>query len=300
MNNHINFMKAKQQGQILLIIILLSTVILTVVLSVSQISTQEQRIAKLEEDSKKAFAAAEAGLEAGLKLAPGSTFDTKGQLFSTVSDIATGSTATVLKKQGAAHYLNLAKDESFTFYLADYDRANNTFSAYYNTNLYFYFENEQNQSAVCPSTQVPILELLLMTNDPTTPVVKRKLIDPCSALGGITGDKITAISGSHPSIQPYNESSTGFDKDFTYKTSDFLATGASYKFMIIRALFTQSGQKVRLVVERDGSTDDTVNPLPAQGQTVESKASTTTGVTKKLQLFQSHPQIPADLFITSF
>ena len=62
MNTDKNLMKAKQQGQILLIIILLSTVILTVVLSVSQISTQEQRIARLEEDSKKAFAAAEAGI----------------------------------------------------------------------------------------------------------------------------------------------------------------------------------------------------------------------------------------------
>ena len=204
--------------------------------------------------------------------------------------------------RGAAHYLNIAKDESFTFYLGDYNRANNTFSTFYNKNLYFYFENEQTQSANCSTA--PILELMLLTNE-SVPVVKRKLIDPCATLGGTVKDKITTTSTGgpfQPIIQPYNEPATGFDNNFTYKTDAGtpLVTGASYKLMIIRALFIQSGQRVRLVVQREGLNNDADNPLPAQGQTVESKVSTTTGVTKKLQLFQSYPQVPSDLFVTRF
>ncbi|MFZ1549746.1 MAG: hypothetical protein WAT44_04755, partial [Microgenomates group bacterium] len=40
--------------------------------------------------------------------------------------------------------------------------------------------------------------------------------------------------------------------------------------------------------------------LQASGQTVTSQATTRTGVTKKVQLFQSYPQIPAEFFFTSF
>ena len=59
----------KRSGQTLLIIILLATVLLTVGLSVSHVTQQEQKITKLEQDAKQAYAAAEAGLDAALKQA---------------------------------------------------------------------------------------------------------------------------------------------------------------------------------------------------------------------------------------
>jgi hypothetical protein len=40
--------------------------------------------------------------------------------------------------------------------------------------------------------------------------------------------------------------------------------------------------------------------FPIQGKTVSSTATTTTGVSKKVTLFQSYPQIPAEFFTTSF
>lgn len=266
--------KHKQQGQMLLIVILLSTVLLTVALSISQLTTEETKIAKLEEEQKKAFAAAEAGIEARLQSTAniGNIVPLLGGGTSETTGIATGS-ATLSISQGASFITPLiTKDNQYTFYFAEYDAKNNSFANYFNGGINIYFSNQSADN--CPSSLIPSLEMTYIssTND-----ITRYLIDPCDKISNPLGDKLTA----NYSLYTLN------DVKFYWGTT--VLTIQNTKLIIIRTLFNST----KLAIKSD------VNLKP-QGMTVTSYAVTTTNVSKKIQLFQSYPQIPADLFVTSF
>ena len=66
--------------------------------------------------------------------------------------------------------------------------------------------------------------------------------------------------------------------------------GIDGKFFLVRVLYAPT----KLFFSRSSD-------LPSQGRTVPSQAtSKSTGVSKKVVLFQSHPQIPAEFFTTAF
>ncbi len=258
-----------QRGQVLLIIILLSTVLLTIGLSVSQITTQETQIAKLEEESKKAFAAVEAGLDARLK--SGSDITNIASILPPNSGIISGQATTDPTPKSTFITPLLKKDEQYTFYLADYDIAANSFSAYFSGDLIFYLGN---------SSSCPTLELTIVSSSNS---IRRKLINPsCSTM--TASDISNTNSGA-----PFNFQGVNFD----YKTTSSLSIAGDTKLIIVRVLFAET----KIGIERISGTSTV---LPLQGKTITSDATTSTGVSKKIQLFQSLPQIPADFFITSF
>lgn len=258
----------KQSGQILLIIILVATVLLTIGLSVSQLNVQEQRISKLEEDQKRAFSVAEAGLDAALKLAPGSPpldLSTLG-----LGGGITGSATLQTTQQTTFHTSVLAKDDQYTLYLADYDSSSTPpFQNYFSGNLIFYLKT---------GSSCPALELTLIDNNNNA---TRRLIDPCSQVAPGIPDITTANNSPAPA---------GFT-EYEYKTTAQLSFGPANKtqVIIIRNLFADTKVGVEASVN-----------LPLQGKTIVSTASTSTGVTQKVELFQSHPQIPASFYVTSF
>lgn len=256
----------RQRGQILIIIILLSTVLITVALSISQITTQETQVAKLEEESKKAFAAAEAGIDAALKTGDVTIGEEAGQL--NVGEGITGQATVETTKKPTFVTPLLKKDEQYTLYLADYNTTNNSFSGYFSGSLTFYLDN--NGGSDCPA-----IELTLISSSDT---ITRRLIDPCTQAGPI--DIPTTNSGAPFKLKGI---------DFYYKTSSSLSVNNT-KLIIARVLF----EETRIGIDAEG-----VN-LPLQGKTVTSQAKTSTGVAKKIQLFQSYPQIPAEFFVTSF
>jgi hypothetical protein len=248
----------QQSGQVLLIIILLSTVLLTIGLSVSQITTQETKITKLEEDSKKAFAAAEAGIEKAIKLGSGTTIPIE------IGGV-TG-TAEVQSTQGTAFITPLLKkDEQYTFYMAS-----DNFSTYFSGDLIFYLYS---------GSSCPTLELTFISNSNG---LTRRLIDPCNP-PQISSDIPTTNVGA-----PFNFQGTSFN----YKIDPPLAIN-NIKLIIARVLFAET--KIGI-----GSSGAPPPALPLQGKTIISSATTLTGVNKRIQLFQSLMQIPADFFTTSF
>lgn len=263
-NKKQNMKKASQSGQILLIVILLSAILLTTALSLSQISTQETRVAKLEEESKKAFAAAEAGIEARLKsdsniniasILPGGSGIISGE--ATMEEISKPNFVTPV----------LRKDEAYTFYLANYDKNYNSFNNYFSGYLTFYLTGS--------SSSCPALELNIISNNNT---ITRKLIDPCDQVAGDLDSKISTQDGS------FNLEGTTFN----YRTSASIPINNT-KLIIGRVLFAET----KIGIEASVS-------LPPQGKTFTSSATTSTGVSKKIQLFQSYPQIPTEFFVTSF
>lgn len=255
----------KRRGQTLLIIILLATVLLTIGLSVSQVTQQEQKITKLEQDAKQAYAAAEAGLDAALKQAGTVSIGSLG-----LGQGISGSATTTSSTASSFTTPILKKDEAYTFYLTTYDSAANSFTGSpFSGNMNISVQSPGGTFVCGPTTSVALELTFIVTNNSNsnTAVVDRRMIDPCLLTNATTG-------------------TVGFGQSFTPVASSL---------MIMRAV-TPSSSFSGIAV----NINNTSSTWPAQGKTIISSASTQTGATKKLQLFQSYPQFPSDFFVTRF
>ena len=85
---------------------------------------------------------------------------------------------------------------------------------------------------------------------------------------------------------PSSCSNTSFNYAYTVPGGSI---GADGKVLVVKNLY----QETRLYFKRTSA-------FPLQGKTVMSEAVSTTGVSKKVTLFQSYPQIPAEFFNTAF
>jgi len=136
-------------------------------------------------------------------------------------------------------------------------------TSYWNGDLNIYFKTE---------TDTPVLEIMQIKNDGS---IIYNLVDPGNQISS-NEEKLTTTSGG--SLQGVN---------FAYRLASSL-TISNTKIVIIRVLFAST----KLGFSASSA-------FPAQGKTCNSTASSATS-TKKVTLFQSYPQIPAEFFITSF
>ena len=253
-----NYMKHKR-GQILLITVMLLATVMTVLLSITFQSTIDTQVTKLEEDSQKALAAAEAAIEVSLQSGSAATFGSSHQLASFSTNFYGGATISSATSNTFTSPL-VAKDGAYTFYLGNYDLVtkivgNNSFPG--------------DNVSVCfnSATPNPAIEITLIR----TATIKKYVIDPDSRIA-------SALSSSG--------SCGSFQYSYTIPNGDF---GADSKLLLVRVLYSSS----KLYFSRN-------NIFPLQGKTITSEATSTTGVSKKVVLFQSYPQIPAEFFTTTF
>lgn len=253
----------REKGQILLITVMLLAAAVTVVMTIAFNSTTETQITKMEEDSQRALSAAETALEAAIQK--------KGQVLlsdlSTFNNTGITGEATIIEMGGNEFVTPLLqRDEQYTFYLSDYL----TLSSYWSGDLVMYLKSET--AATCPALELTFVD--------STNVVTKNLIDPCSIIQGGPGNRISTTAGGSVN-----------GTQFLYKTT---ATGT-----ILQGL---SAKKVMIVRVLNAATriGFSGNSMKSQGRVITSEATTKTGVTKKIELFQSYPQIPSDFFVTSF
>jgi len=260
--NHRN----NEAGQVLLITIMLLATALTVALSVSYKSTTETQVTKLEEESQKALAAAEAGIEAALKETGGETVeigDLPGDLSGYTGDAACPET---YDKNYFVSPL-LSKDEQYTFYLSDYPGLTNYWSGY----LDFYFESE--------SLGDPVAVELTFFNAGTTTAVIHYLIDPDDIISAVSG-KTNCYTGTYALGNARFKQKTVFP---------FYITNT--KIITVRVLSAETETRIGIKGNQI---------LHSQGRNCISNVTSSNGVTQKVNLFQSYPQIPAEFFVTSF
>ena len=256
-------MKSKR-GQILLITVMILATIMTVVLSVSFQSVTETQTTKLEEDSQKALAAAEAAIEASLK-GGGNVIIGEGSLSNFLGSGITGDATIASIASNKFTTPTLAKDTAYTFYLRDYNPQTKTFSG---TTL-------SETVTVCfnAGTFNPAVEITLIKNNQQ---VAKYTIDPSSRINGAASPN----AGTCPLDDNF---------DYYYQISGADISANNSTLMIVRVMYAPT----KLVFGRSSD-------FPSQGNTVSSSAKTQTGVSKKVVLFQSYPQIPAEFFSTSF
>jgi len=250
-----------ESGQVLLIIVMILATVLAVTFSVSFTSQTETQTAKLEENSRKSLAAAQAILEASLKNNVGTY--SLGDLNLNLAGF-TG-IATVEATVGPVFITPLIqKDEQYSFYLSQYN--NPGFSNPFTGNVYIYMKSESG----CPSVELTYID--------TSDVLSRDFIDPCNQTSG--GLNIL-------STQP-GSSLNGVD--FGYRITNPKALSGK-KLMLMRVLSNSTKLGIQ---EVNG------NNLPAQGKTTTAQAQTGTSTSSTVSLFQSYPQIPSDFFVASF
>lgn len=251
-------MKTKK-GQILLIIVMMLATILTVVLAVTFKSTNETKTTKLEEDSQKALAAAEAALESALQTNQNVVIG-QGQLSS-----FTGITGDATIEDLVSNTFTssaITKDAAYTFYLADYNPTTKVFTG----------NSIAEPVTVCfdKATPNPAIEITLVKDGS----VRKYVIDP--------DRRITTT------LVPAGSCTANTDYEYSYVVPA-TEIGTDSKLLFVRTLYNAS----KLIFSRSSN-------FPIQGRTAFSNVVTNTGVSKKVTLFQSYPQIPAEFYVTSF
>lgn len=263
---------AYQAGQILLIMVMIMAIAITIVLTITFTARTDTQLTKLEEENQKALAAAEAGIEASLK--SGSNIANLSSIGSLSSTITSGSTS--LTSAASAQFVSpsLSSGEGFTFYLGSYNSVTKLISnPTSNNNVSIAYD--VSASANCNNM---VLDIAVVT----TTGVTRYIAD--------TGNNFSSSGTQIGSVS----SSTVNGTTYRCRTSNIPVTIASNpRFLIVRYISIGGPSSTTLGLVGTST-------LQASGQTVTSQATTRTGVTKKVQLFQSYPQIPAEFFFTSF
>ncbi len=247
-------------GQILLIVVMLLATVMTIVLSISFKSMTDTQITKLEEESQKALAAAESAIDAALKDNNTVTLGT-----GTLTSITGFSGTATIESLTAPSFTtsSIPKDGSYTFYLGNYDLAAKTIGSSTAQDVTVCFET---------GTTKPALEITLIKSNG----IKKYLVDPSSRISN-------ASTGS-----PCSPDTVNYSYSTTIPSADI---GTTSQFLFVRVFYAPT----KLFFSASAN-------LPIQGRTITSQAtsSTSTGVSKKVILFQSYPQIPGEFFSTSF
>jgi len=262
-----NYNRNMKKGQVLLILVMLLSTAFTVVLTATYQSVTETQLTKLEEENQKTLAAAEAGIEAVLRQK--TTVN-----IANLPNLNNFSGQALIQNTQTNQFTTplIYKDEQYTFYLAPYNPQTNSFldnSIPQSINICF---GDQNYN--------PAIEITLIKSDNS---IRRYAINPFS-------DNIinNGLNASSPNSQDC-------PSDFQFRnryqiTASEISTNS--RIMIFRVIHTSLGStKIGLRAS---------SPFPPQGTTIISTARSTTGVEKKIQLFQSYPQIPSEFFVTSF
>lgn len=300
----INKHKHHQQGQVLLISIMLLAVVMTVIFSASFTNVTETKVTKLEEESQRALAAAEAAVEA--MIAQSIDFSCSDCSFANVgigstaltalsglSGIDTEKSQVYFDKTQVDKYIVptiLQNGEQYTLYLADPP----DFDTHAISDFIVYWGSMTGSS--------PALEITIVNKDVDRPV-SRYLVDPAAL---ITKDNtiapnyefiITTTNSIPAGYLVEGDVATGEKEKvrFRYQTtvhldanSQDVAASVVRQYAFVRVLFANS----RLAFEKTG--------LPAQGKTAVADVVTNAGVNKAVKFFRTYQQLPAEFFITTF
>jgi len=292
--------KEKQRGQVLLISIMLLAVVMTVIFSASFTNVTETKVTKLEEESQRALAAAEAGVEAmiaqnndidcsdsnctfsNLALSPNDSLKALGNL----GGINLDESQVYFDQTAVNIYIIptiLQDGEQYTLYMADPPGfSTNTISSF----VVYWGSNGGS----------PALEITIVNKNVDRPT-SRYLVDPNGSItkGISTDDKFIITDTLNTGFWVEGDVATGEKEKvyFKYKTTVSLNAntqdvGGTHQYAFVRILFANS----RLAFEATG--------LPAQGKTAVADVVTNAGVNKAVKFFRTYQQLPAEFFITTF
>lgn len=262
---------SRQEGQILLIVILAMVVALTVGLSVVSRTVTSLKTSKQNEESQKAFQAAEAGIDQALKNNPSSPFSLSFQNINnsqvSVTILGNNQQPSLLVNNGDM----INQDEGFDVWTSTYPDYTTPFSGTLN---FYWDENDSNNCGTTSSYDPkisPALEVLVVT-DKTNPTIDKYVYDPCSS-----GPDPRPIDNS----RPVSVGSTINGKKYRYRAQ--ISGLSNVLFVKVIPLYNSTTMSITA----------TSNSL-SQGKIYESTGKSGDSV-HRLDYFVSYPQIPSEL-----
>lgn len=264
--------KEYQKGQILLIIILVMTVALTIGLSVATRTITNIRTSADEENSQRAFSAAEAGIEQSLQNNNGTsgTFTNNTTYQTSISTV-----------QGTSFLLNngssVLKDTPVDVWLTNYP----SFTPPWNGGITIYWGSSSDNCTNSEATNsMAALELVLITGTKANPQSYNYPIDPCNARAASNNFDDTSIT---------KPGGTVLGQNFAYRKTVDVTTGG----LFLRVIPLYAPTKIAVV--SCNCTGTGINPFPAQGTMITSTGSS--GDTqRKITGFRENPKLPVQLF----
>lgn len=257
--------KEYEKGQVLLIVVLVMVVALTVGLSVITRTITSNRITVEEENSERAFSAAEAGLELSLgnNTPTSGTLQNRSSYTTTISNV---SGADISLNNGAA----ILKDDPVDVWLAQYPNYTNPWSG--NVTIYWGSATETCATSETNNTRAA-LDVILIRGSLAAPQMSHFALDPCPARAAT--NRFESIPTSPTTI---NGKTFGFSRTIT------ILPASPGLLMRIIPLYAPSTIAVR------GTT-----PLPSQGTIIES-VGVADNTQRKIVSFQGYPSLPTELF----
>ena len=275
-------MSRKTSGQSLLVILLVMAVILTIGLAVASYSITDIKISQQEEESARAFSAAEAGIEESLKL--GSAQDiTIGEITAKVSE----------NVQGGGRDFDFGESkfpsgELANVWLIDHDDEGNIEnSAFYRAQAESHFPFN-GQVTLCWGDETnlnestPALELALVYEDIAGNYkVIRQGYDP-------VGGRTVGFDESFDKDGGNCANNLAFGKTISFNAGNFNLLSSDIPYLLrLKLLYNTESKPIAI---------QTLNAdLPEQGKCYESSASIqSSGVTRKIrqcQFYQAPPEI---------
>ncbi len=259
----------RQEGQILLIVVLVSVISLTVGLAAVSRSITNTRVSTEESNSQKALTAAEAGLEDQIKRATGD------QPYSKQFDNNSGYVAKTTEIKGKKNLLinnyelPVRQHEGADVWLSDYPDFQNPKP---NTTLTVYWTVGGGSCDPSASIKQPAIEIVVLSgSNKNSPTLTRYAIDQCRSRGnGFRGPSVSGHGLSDPG-KPFN---------YYYQLPEI-----------------QNGYIVRIIpIYADTKIGVTSNiVLPPQGYEIES-TGTSGDTVRKVKVFQSFPSLPIEFF----
>ncbi len=251
-------------------------VALTVGLSIASRTVTNLKISKQNEESTRAFQAAEAGIQKALR--SGSS--------SPLSNALSNSSAfqtNIITAQGTSFLLNGAdpidQDVGVDVWLSDYPGFSNqigTLGNPANITIYWGASGQTTCSKGNTSSIRPAIEILTLTGATTSPTLSKKIYEATgTGCPRITGATTGGAGGS------VIDTNTGSSMTFNNSATISVASGIIMKIV---PLFNSSTIAVTSNIS-----------LPAQGSTINS-TGTSGDTTRRVVYFQSYPQVPLELF----
>lgn len=262
-------MRDAESGQMLMLVILIMVAAMTVGLSVAARTITNVRISSEEENSEKAFSAAEAGIEQTIGKTTGmtGTFENNSG-YETKVNTLTGD-ALLLNND-----IKVLKDNAVDLWLANYPNYSNTWSG----TITIFWGNDSDQCTSDESTNsMAALEVLLIYGNKNTPKLIHYMLDPCQERSFVNHfTYITPSSGEINSVS------------FRYKQSITITNGIIARIIPLYAA-------ANIGVSGCDSNNNNCSRLPSQGTVIES-LGTADETKRKVIMVQSYPKLPEELF----
>lgn len=255
-----------QAGQALLIVVLIMVVALTIGLSVAGRVITNSRTATEQENSQRAFSAAEAGIEQAL---------TQGDLSPLSGQLRNASyTTTIADLTGNDFLLNngisIRKDAPVDIWLSTYPDYTSPWSG--NLTINWGTGTEVCNSSENSNTQAA-LDIVIISGTKVNPLLSHYALDPCSPRSAINKFEYVSTPGSVIS-----------GKAYAYKKTIIVSSGLIARVIPLYA--------PTIVAVEKGSLDSN---LPSQGKLITSVGVSDT-TQRKVVSFQGYPSLPAELF----